>query len=308
MHNHNIDWDNLRYVLKVAQTGSIASAAKALAVNRTTVLRRINQFESDLDFQLFDRRGSGYALAPGADRLLNAAMEMEQKVDDLYRQIQGKAIQLEGDLRITTTDSLLISFVAPHLESFRLLHPQIKLELVITSHQLSLSRRDADIAIRPGKTIPKNLVGDKISIMHFGIYGSKAYLLSNNSKQIDCHRWLGVENPVLQSPPGQWIEANIPESCFCLKADSFLALRAAAEYDMGLCLLPVNLAKQSDNLQRVFPDQPGITNSLWIVTHPDLARSARVHAFMQHIKNVIKNSSSTKSAKQRYVESAPNGV
>lgn len=290
MHNHNIDWDNLRYVLKVAQTGSIASAAKALDVNRTTVLRRINQFESDLDFQLFDRRGSGYALAPGADRLLNAAMEMEQRVDDLYRQIQGKTIQLEGDLRITTTDSLLISIVAPHLESFRLLHPQIKLELVITSHQLSLSRRDADIAIRPGKSIPKNLVGNQIGTMQFGIYGSNDYLLSTNASQLDHHRWLGVDNPVLQSPPGQWIESNVPESCFCLKADSFLALKAAAENDMGLCLLPVNLAGQSDNLQRVFPDQPGITNNLWIVTHPDLARSARVHAFMQHITNAMKNS------------------
>jgi len=283
LHNHQIDWDNLRYVLKVAQTGTIAAAAAALSVNRTTVLRRINQFEQDLDYQLFDRRGSGYALAPGAEQLLTAAMKVEKTVDDLYRQIQGKVIQLEGNLRITTTDALLASTIAPHLESFRALHPQIKLELVITSHQLSLSKRDADVAIRPGKSIPDNLVGNKIGVMQFGIFGSTKYLQSHQSKKLDQHRWLGVDSPVLQSPPGQWITAHIPEHCFCLKADSFMVLRTAAENNMGLCLLPIKLGKQSKSLLQVFPGQPEITNNLWIVTHPDLARSARVDAFMQHI-------------------------
>ena len=288
MHSQKIDWDNLRYVLKVAQCGSIAEAARALEVNRTTVLRRINQFEKDIDFQLFDRHGSGYALAPGADKLLSAAIDMEKTVDDLYRQIQGKTIQLEGDLRITTTDSLLISTIMPHLESFRVLHPQIKLELVVSSHQLSLSKRDADVAIRPGKTIPENLVGNILGTLGFGIYGGEEYLRYNTSKRLEDHRWLGVDTPLLQSPPGQWVDTHIPESCQCLTADSFVALRAAAESNMGLCLLPLNLAKQSTYLQQVFRDLPGITNNVWIVTHPDLARSARVHAFMQHMTRAMK--------------------
>ena len=288
MHSQKIDWDNLRYVLKVAQCGSIAEAARELDVNRTTVLRRINQFEKDLDFQLFDRHGSGYALAPGADKLLGAAMEMERTVDDLYRQIQGKTIQLEGDLRITTTDSLLISIIMPHLESFRALHPQIKLELVVSSYQLSLSKRDADVAIRPGKSIPDNLVGNILGPLGFGIYGGKDYLKYHTSKRLEDHRWLGVDTPLLQSPPGQWVDSHVPKSCVCFKADSFVALRAAAESNMGLCLLPQNLAKQSTQLQQVFRDQPGITNNVWIVTHPDLARSARVNTFMRHMTDAMK--------------------
>jgi DNA-binding transcriptional LysR family regulator len=49
----HINWDNLRYVLMVANKGSIAAAARELEVNRTTVLRRINLFQENLQLSYF---------------------------------------------------------------------------------------------------------------------------------------------------------------------------------------------------------------------------------------------------------------
>ncbi len=283
MHNKQFDWDDLRYILKVAESGSIGAAAQALGVNRTTVLRRINQFEKKLEYQLFDRRGSGYQLAPGAEKMLAAALDVEKTIDDLQRQILGKTIELQGNLRVTTTDAILMGTVAPHLESFRHRHPQITLEMVVSNHQLSLTQGDADVAIRPGMQVPENLVATKLGIINFGIFGGHSYLKQRASSKIEDHRWLGVVNPLLRSPPGEWISANISEKLICLKADSFVALRIAAESDMGLAVLPANLGVQSEKLEQVFAGQPGISNFLWIVTHPDLARSARVHAFTEHM-------------------------
>jgi len=290
LHKKNLDWENLHYVLKVAETGSIAAAATNLNVNRTTVLRRINQFEAELDFQLFDRRTTGYVLAPGAEKLLSTAINVEKSIDDLYRQIQGKTLQLEGQLLVTTTDSLLLSTLAPHLESFRQQHPQIQIELVVSNHRLSLSRREADVAIRPGKNIPANLVGRKLGEMRFGIFASDGYLKQNNSSSLVEHRWLGVETPLTDSPPGQWVIENIPDTCICLKTDSFVALRSAAEAGMGLALLPLNLGRQSVSLKQVFPQHPDISNNLWIITHPDLQRSTRVHTFIEHFCDAVKMS------------------
>ena len=49
MHNRNLDWDDLRFVLGVAEHGSIRAAAQSLAVNRTTVLRPHKRFERRLE-------------------------------------------------------------------------------------------------------------------------------------------------------------------------------------------------------------------------------------------------------------------
>jgi DNA-binding transcriptional LysR family regulator len=278
-----MDWDDLRFVLKVAQTGSIAGAAGELGVNRTTVLRRINQFEKSLDHQIFDRLGSGYALAPGAEELLSAAIEVEKTIDDLHRQIQGKEVQLQGDLCVTTTDSLFCAVLAPQLAAFREQHPGIRMELVISNHRLSLTRRDADVAIRAGINPPENLESHRLSTLEFGIYGSPAYLERFAGATITEHQWLGLDPPILQAPPGQWVSRTIPAERICLSADSFLALRSAAREGLGLTLLPLPMVSDYPGLQRVFPDQPDIHNNLWLITHPDLARSARVHAFISHM-------------------------
>lgn len=287
MHTKTIDWDDLRYVLQVAQKGSIAAAAESLNVNRTTVLRRINQFEQHLDYRLFDRHGAGYALAPGAEALLSAAMDVEKSINDLHRQILGKEVQLQGHLSITTTDAILKSTVAPHLATFHKKHPQIKVELVVSNHRLSLSRREADVAIRPGETVPDNLVGYPLGPIEFNIFAGKSYMTNRASLGFDEHTWLGVDNPLLQSPPGQWVSRNIPEQRICLKADSFVALCVAAELGMGLTVLPQKLGQQSSELIEVFPEVKITGNQLWVVTHPDLVRSARVHAFIEHIQQAM---------------------
>ena len=67
-----LDWDDLRYFLAVAATGSLSAAARELNVNTTTVLRRIGNLEEALDARLFERLRSGYALTQDGTRLLQS--------------------------------------------------------------------------------------------------------------------------------------------------------------------------------------------------------------------------------------------
>lgn len=278
-----VDWDDLRFVLKVAEAGSIAGAAESLQVNRTTVLRRINQFEQQLDAQLFDRHGSGYSLAPGAEELLSAAMEVEKTIDDLHRQILGKTLVLQGNLCVTTTDSLFSMVLAPHLAAFHRKQPGIRLELLVSNRRLSLSRRDADVAIRSAVEPPEGLTAHRLRSLEFGIYCSKRYQTTHNARHWSEHNWLGLDSPILEAPPGKWLTLNVPSERICLTVDSFLALRDLAELGLGLALLPIPLVESDGNLVRVFKDQPNLETSIWLVTHPDLARAARVDAFINHM-------------------------
>ncbi len=283
-----MNWDNLRYALSVAEKGSIAAAARELGVNRTTVLRRINAFEKSINVRLFERIDSEYTLTPEAEQLLSAARAVSATINELERKIIGRELKLEGVVRVTTTDSLLLSVIGAPMASFTALHPHIHLELVITNSVLNLMRRDADVAIRPSLSPPELLIGRRVCELGFGVYGAHAYLAGNPSRDIASHRWLAADDSMSRSPPGRWVQANVPDEAVVMRADSFVALQVAAEQGLGLAILPCCIADTSAGLQRVRCESADMTIGLWVLTHEDLRSSARVHAFTEHIARALK--------------------
>jgi DNA-binding transcriptional LysR family regulator len=290
---HQVNWDNLRYVLVVAEKGSIAAAARELGVNRTTVLRRINTFQDNLNCRIFERGDSGYILTPEAEKMIDAAREVENTLFNMQRQIAGRELRLEGELRVTTTDTLIVSVIGPHLASFHRKHPHIVVNVVMTNNILDLSRRDADVAVRPTKTPEGNLIGQRLADIHFGIYASPEYLSSNNAENLRDHSWVGFETELQSTLPGLWLDANIPTEKICLRGDSFIALKVASENAMGLSLLPNYLGDSSEILEKLPIVVDELNTGLWLITHPDLNRSAKVHAFMDHFTETFGKSSVT---------------
>ncbi|MDH3715592.1 MAG: LysR family transcriptional regulator [Gammaproteobacteria bacterium] len=282
-----MNWDDLRFALSVAEAGSIAGAARDLGVNRTTVLRRINAFEKSINVRLFERIDSEYTLTPEAEQLLQAARAISGTIDELERKIVGRELKLEGLVRVTTTDSMLLSVVAAPLASFNKLHPHISLELVITNSVLNLMRRDADVAIRPSLSPPELLIGRCVGDLVFGIYGASAYLDRYQSGDIAAHRWLAVDDSMSGSPPGRWVTANVPVQAVAMRADSFVALQVAAEQGLGLAILPCCLADASADLHRLACGKEDIVTGLWVLTHEDLRGSARVRAFTDHMTRAL---------------------
>lgn len=279
---HKINWENLHYVLTVARTGSISGAARKLNVNRTTVLRRVNRFEDKLGITVFERSRKGFVLSAGAEQILEATARLEQTVNDLERQFIGSEPQLSGEIRITTTDSVYVSMIAPRLAEFQMAHPLIKIELSITNFHLNLVQRDSDVAFRPTKSPPDNMVCHKITEVEFGVFASRSYLKSAGNLPIQEYRWLGLDEPLLSAPVGQWFRKTISTEKIAMSSDSFLALRSAAEQGLGVTILPCSLAKQSTELKRIGPDMDEITTGLWLITHPDLARAGRIRAMIEH--------------------------
>jgi DNA-binding transcriptional LysR family regulator len=283
----HINWDNLRYVLMVANKGSIAAAARELEVNRTTVLRRINNFQQDLNCRIFDRGDAGYVLTPEAEKMIDAAREVESTLFDMQRQIAGHELKLEGELRVTTTDTFMLSLLGPHLASFQQTHPHIVVEVLMTNNILDLNRRDADVAIRPTRSPDTGLVGRRLCDVDFGIYTTPELMRNIDPEQIFAARWIGFINSLMQTPIGTWFSSAVDSRNICLRCDSFVAVRVAAEAGIGLALLPRLLGDSSALLQRLDVDTSELTIGLWALAHPDLARSARVHAFIEHLSQAL---------------------
>jgi len=279
-----LNWDNLRYVLMVANRGSISAAARELNVDRTTVLRRINRFQDDLQCRIFARGNDGYVLTPEAERMIDAAREVETTLFNMQRQIEGHELRLEGELRVTTTDSMVLAVLGEHLASFRERFPHIVVAVLTTNSILDLHRREADVAIRPTPQNPAGgLYSRRLADVKFGIYCHPDLVAVGPSvSPFDASRWIGFADTLAATPMGNWLDQHVESERVCMRCDSFVAIRAAAESGIGLALMPRFLGDSSSILRRIVRPVDEIIAGIWLLAHPELVRAARVHAFIEH--------------------------
>jgi DNA-binding transcriptional LysR family regulator len=284
-----IDWDDLQYVLAVADAGSLAAAATALRVNRTTVLRRINAFERRQGVRLFDRLASGYVLTDAGDELLAAARTLEDTIVTLERKLAGQDQRLEGTLRLTTTDTLLASVLAAPLVAFREAHPGITLEISQSNAMLDLSKRDADVAIRPVVAPPESLMGRRIAPIAFAVYGSPSYLATDiAASELGNHRWIAPDDTLATTSVARWMQSRIKAAARVLRLDSLLAMRELCAAGGGLTALPCYLGDTDARLVRASEPIAEMATALWVLTHPDLAHTARIRLFNDFISSALK--------------------
>ncbi len=284
---HRVDWDDLRFALAVADAGSVAAAARRLGVNHTTVLRRIHAFEDLHQFRLFDRLPTGYVLTAEGEQLVVAARTIDETVATLERRISGQDLKLEGVIRVTTTDTLMLSILPPHLASFRAKHPRITIELALTNTRLNLTKRDADIAVRPAKTLPALLIGHCVSNIAFAVYGADSYLNDNQGQDLRDHTWLAGDELLSNSPVASWMHDHVPDVRIAFRADSFVALGHAVQAGLGLAALPCCLADKMTGLRRIHGPVDQLSTGLWLLTHSDLSHAARIRAFMDHMREAL---------------------
>jgi DNA-binding transcriptional LysR family regulator len=277
-----LDWDDLRYVLAVANAGSLAGAAHHLGVNHTTVLRRVSAFEKRLGVRLFERLPTGYVLTAGGEELIAGARHIDDTVATLERKLAGRDLRLSGTVRVTTTDTLMASILPEILAEFRTAHPGIQTEIALSNLMLNLTKRDADVAIRPAKHPPETLLGRRVAKVAFAIYGSPHYLARRrNPGDLAAHQWVGPDDSLADTSVAQWMRSELAESEIALRADSLLALRQAAQAGLGLAALPCYLADASRDLVCVHGPIAAMETALWILTHEDLRHTARIRAFIE---------------------------
>lgn len=283
----DLEWDDLRYVLAVASQGSLAGAARRLRVNHTTVLRRVGAFEKRLGLRLFERLPSGYVLTAGGEELIGAARRIDDEVTALERRLAGQDLRLSGVLRITTTDTLMGTVLPEILARFRSSHPGIGLEVAVSNLMFNLTKRDADVAIRPAKDPPETLVGRRIAGIAFAIYGSADYLAAHENAKLADHRWIGPDDSLAGTSVAHWMRAHVPEAEIALRTDSLVAARDAAQAGLGLAALPCYLGDTSPGLVRMHEPIAEMATALWILTHADLRHQARIRAFTEFAANAL---------------------
>lgn len=275
---HRDNWDDLRYVLAVAESGSVSAAARSLSVNHATVLRRIAAFEDRQGVAVFERGPLGYVVSPDKLRVIEAAREVEIAVDAVGQALQGAAAQLTGTVRITSTDTLCTTILPGILERIRQSSPNLRVELSCTNAQLDLSRLHADLSVRPALRLGDDLIGARAGDLAMAVYGATGQ---------DNGRWLGLRGVLERSIAAAWMKNNLPEDIAQDGADSFLVLREMVAEGLGNSFLPLCIGESDQRVQRLEAAAPIIRVPLWVASHVDLVDAPRLRAIRHRLAQEI---------------------
>jgi len=272
-----MDWDDIRFFLAVARTGSTVAAARALGVNQTTVARRISELEDAIGAQLFERSREGYRLRADAQALLEAGDAVEADVGT-FTHLAASLGRGVDNIRITTNEPLANVILAPAIRTFRSSYPNVRIDLVITTRQLNLARGEADVALRAAPMpTDAELIARRVGDAHWGVYCSQDYARFNGAPQdvaaLSDHLLLvlpdasGSRLGQVATPKALEQRATANELCI------------AARAGLGVVSLPCVLGDAQTDFERCFVQDDPVT-PVWLIYHERLRGSAEVRALL----------------------------
>lgn len=281
------DWNDLKYLLAVARSGSTIAAARDLGVNQSTVQRRLSELEMRLGLRLVERRASGYRLTPAGAAVLPAAEAVESAVQTFRRSV-GEAAHA-GILRLTCPEPIAIRLARSGLfERFHASHPEVSVEFILADRYVDLSKGEADVAFRSGDT-DADLVGRKVADSIWAVYASRDYLQHHappkRVEDLRDHPLIAFDESLANHRLSAWLRDIAPGARFAARSDSVLGLVSAAKAGVGIAALPIALGDSEPELLRILPPIPDLTRAWRLLAHPDARHLHRVDAFFRFVES-----------------------
>ncbi|GJD35197.1 LysR family transcriptional regulator [Methylobacterium aerolatum] len=272
-------WDDFRFVKVVADRQGLTGAAEALGIDHSTAFRRLGAIEKALGVPLFERHRGGYTATAAGQAMLAVATRMEADVDGFSREVVGRSDVMVGELRITAPTSFAGTFLMPILADFSRRHPAVRLELILAEETLNLSRRDADVALRASRGPDETLVGRRLTGVGWALYGAAGQTFG----RLGDERWVGLGESVAGGLFARFLARRVSPDRIALSLNGVAGLREAVAAGIGIGPLPCIEGDADARLRRLGDVEPELHTDLWLLTHQDLRRSARVRAFMDHV-------------------------
>jgi DNA-binding transcriptional LysR family regulator len=274
------DWQDLRHFAALAREGSLSAAARRLNVDHATVARRVAALETALGLKLVDRRARTYALTAEGRRIATIAERMEATAFELDRAARGAQPGLAGSVTVTSPPTLAATLIAPRLAALYAAHPGIRVKLIGEKRSASLSRREADIAVRLSRPEEKSLIARRVGRLDFALFASPAYL---DSRAPADYAFIAYDDPMDQAPQQAWLRAFAQGRPVVLRASDLEVQREAARGGIGIAALPRFFGETDPGLRRIETGARALSREIWLAVHKDLRRAPLVRAAMEFL-------------------------
>jgi DNA-binding transcriptional LysR family regulator len=282
-------WDEVRTAYQVARRGTVSGAAEALGVHHATVIRHVDALEAKLGVKLFQRHARGYTATEAGADLLRVAQATDDQFQQLEGRIRGRGQDVSGDLLVTSLVAFAPLMVGA-LTDFQRKHPDVIVRYLTDDRVFRLEYGEAHVALRAGPqpSEPDNVV-QPFSRQDIALYASRAYLdahgMPDGTEALAGHRFVAHDDSESRAPFQRWLKAHVPYDNVVFRSTDSRVLERAILAGAGIGFFGVREAAQHDTLVQVMPPREDWMAPLWLVTHVDLHRTAKVQAFLKHIKD-----------------------
>jgi DNA-binding transcriptional LysR family regulator len=279
-----IPWSDLRLVLAIRRGGSLRAAAQALRISHPTVSRRVHDLEDQLGVHLLRRNGRQLELTPAGEDLADTAERVEREVDGLGRRIAGRDHRLEGVVRVAMSPAMLAA-VARHLPDFRRRHPGVQLDLTTNLGFASLSRREADVAVRQTNAPHDTLVGRRLSLFEQAVYAHRGLVKDGPARQWP---WIDWDDAHRHHSSARWVAEHVDPGSVVVRCETSLAMYQLVRAGVGVGFVPTMLAHPNPEVVRLDADVfPVFHRGIWVLTHADLRTMGRVRATVTWLGDLL---------------------
>lgn len=286
-----MDWDNLRFFLELARSGTLVGAARRLAVDHTTVARRIQALEKEVGTALFARESDGHRLTEAGRRLQPQVEAMESAFRAVESAAPASNEGLSGLVRIGATEGFGTIVLAPQLALFAKQHPRLVIDLLAMPRLVHLSRREADIVISLERPARGPAVVTKLSDYVLRLYASREYLARHGpiKKREDLrgHTFISYVDDLLFSKELQYLDELYKPDSFALRSTSILAQHRATAAGAGIAVLPAFIAEGDRSLRRVLPDEANFTRTFWMSMPAETRHLARMKVVWDFLRETV---------------------
>ncbi len=282
------DWEDLRHFAALAEAGTLSGAARRLRVDHATVGRRVASLEGALGIRLVDRLPRRCVLTEVGQRIATLAGEIDEQTHTIERAARGsQAPAVAGRVTLSAPPVFASHFLAPRLAPLRQQHPLLRLVLSGEAASVSLSRQEADLAVRLGRPQERSSVVRRLGAMRFDLYAAQHYRALD-----EPGRWEFVAyGPALDHlPQQQWLRKIAGERPVVFEASDLASQHAAVRSGVGVAALPCFLAAHDTVLVQLAAETPAPVRELWLVVHADLRRAPAIRAVMDFVTALVTES------------------
>lgn len=281
------DWNDIRYVLAVATTGSFHGAAKVTEAHETTVARRVQRLEAELGAKLFVRQSHGMLLTTAGKALVEKAQEIEQAAIALQQNIAGMDTRLVGVVRISVPEGVGAYWLTPALADFQLRHPDIRVEVFTGLRPVGLGKDEVDVALTITRPTDYRIAILRVGEVHYGLFSSPEYLADygepRTAADLINHRLCRLSVYDTDAHLKWWTDITRAAEHVPFFSNSTSLYVVAIRAGIGIGMLANFYRREIPELVTL-SIVPRCKTSLWLVSHRETNKGAKVRTLIEFLK------------------------
>lgn len=274
-----MDWDDVRIFLAVARAGSLGGAARRLGQSQPTMGRRLRAFEERIGQALFQRGSEGFVPTDAGAAVLAHAERMEEEALAFERQLAGQEQQLEGLLRVSSSDWFGSHVLTPVFAGFMARHPKVGIELITDARLFNLARREADLVFRIKPFDETDVMQRKLMRVDYKLYGPAGGQLPRAGDGAGF-ALVTLDQAFRDFPDAAWLRRQLPNAHVAFGSNSREAQARMCAAGAGLAVLPAPLGDATPGIAPIALGEAPPSRDVWVGFHRDLRRLGRLRALL----------------------------